>query len=570
MMTYRRRPSPLHAARASVACAYVLALSTVAVVSEHPLVLGALLVAVLGAGALAGVGRELARGARFAVPFAIVVAVINPLVQRDGLTVIARLGELPPFGQLDITLEATAYGGVLGLRALVILLCFGLYSTAVDPDEVLRLFRRVSYRSALTATLATRMVPVLARDGRRLAEAQRCRPDGGASRAGLVRAVASGALDRAVDVAATLEVRGYGGAHRPPRSRRPWSRHDFAFATAAVAFAVGAALGPVMGGVLLDSFWWGSVFLVNVPVMLVLLAAGPRLLPEYRAPDAGRVDLPSVALSLAGMLGIVYGIKRGAQDGVDALAIGALVAGLVAGVAFLRRQPRLRDPLVDLALFRSPRFSAALGIAVLAAFVMYGAYLLSTGFMQLVLDLSALEAGLWLVPSAIAVAAGSNVAPVLARRFPPAMVVAGGLVVMAAGFGALVGIEADSPLALLVAASVVIHFGVGPVATLLTGMIIGAAPPERAGAASALSHTGNELGGALGLGLLGTLATAVYRDEAGGTGSAFAGARGVAEDAFAHAFAITALASAALVAAGIALALVVLRGPEPEAATAPA
>jgi MFS transporter, DHA2 family, multidrug resistance protein len=267
---------------------------------------------------------------------------------------------------------------------------------------------------------------------------------------------------------------------------------------------------------------------------------------------------------------VIYGIKRGAQDGVDAAAAAAAVLGVAAGVAFLRRQARLRDPLVDLALFRSPRFSAALGIAVIVAFVMYGAYLLSTGFMQLVLDLSALEAGLWLVPSAIAVGAGSNVAPVLARRIAPTLVVTGGLVLMAAGFGALAQVDADSPLALLVAASVVIHFGVGPVATLLTGMIIGAAPPERAGSASAISHTGNELGGALGLGLLGTLATAVYRHDAGGEGSAFAEARGVGEEAFAHAFSVTALVSGALVAAGIALALVVLRGREPEGVAATA
>jgi DHA2 family multidrug resistance protein-like MFS transporter len=335
-------------------------------------------------------------------------------------------------------------------------------------------------------------------------------------------------------------------------------------------FAVGAALGPVLGGVLLESFWWGSVFLINVPIMLLVLAAGPRLLPEYRAPDAGRVDVASVALSLVAMLGIVYGIKRGAQDGVGAAVIAAAAAGLVAGVLFLRRQGRLRDPLVDLSLFRSARFSAALGIAVVAAFVMYGAYLLSTGFMQLVAGLSALEAGLWLVPSAIAVATGSNVAPVLARRVAPGLVVAGGLTLMAAGFGALAQLDTGSPLGLLIGASVVIHLGVGPVATLLMGEIIGAAPPERTGAASALSHTGNELGGALGLALLGTLATAVYRSDTGSDSAAFGVPGRIAEDAFAHAFQITALASVALVAAALAVALVVLRAPAGEPAPSPA
>jgi MFS transporter, DHA2 family, multidrug resistance protein len=331
-------------------------------------------------------------------------------------------------------------------------------------------------------------------------------------------------------------------------------------------FAVGAALGPVLGGVLLDSFWWGSVFLINVPVMLVVLVAGPRLLPEYRAPDAALPDFASVVLSLVAVLGVIYGIKRGAQDGIDLAVAGTFVAGVLAGLVFLRRQSRLRDPLVDLGLFRSPRFSAAMAIAVATAFVMYGAYLLSTGFMQLVEGLSALEAGLWLVPSAIAVGAGANLGPLFARRISPGLVVAGGLTVMVAGFVAMAQLDTDSPLAQLIVASVVIHLGIGPAMPLLTEMVVGAAPPERAGAASALNHTGNELGGALGLGLLGTLATAVYRDDTGSEGAAFGAPGRIVEDAFAHAFQVTALTSAALVAGAVALALVVLRAPSGEPA----
>ncbi len=335
-------------------------------------------------------------------------------------------------------------------------------------------------------------------------------------------------------------------------------------------FAVGAALGPVLGGVLLDSFWWGSVFLINAPIMLVVLLAGPRVLPEYRAPDAGRIDVASVALSLVAMLGTIYGIKRGAQDGIGAAVVVAFVAGVAAGVTFLRRQGRLSSPLVDLALFRSPRFSAALAISVVGAFVMYGAYLLSTGFMQLVAGLSPLEAGLWLVPSAVAVAAGSNLAPLLARRFAPGLVVAGGLVLMVCGFVTMAQLDTGSPLAQLVVASVVIHLGIGPAMPLLTETVVGAAPPERAGAASALNHTGNELGGALGLGLLGTLATAVYRHDTGGDGAAFGMPGRIAEDAFARAFQVTALASAALVAGAFALAVVVLRAPAGKPAPSPA
>jgi len=243
-MTYRRRPSPLHAARAAVGGVYCLALGTVALSTEHPLVLAAALAAVVGSSLLAGLGRELARSARFAIPFALVVALINPLVTREGLTVIARGPDLPWPGPLDITLEATAYGGVLGLRALIVFLTFGLYALAVDPDEVLRIFRRISFRSALTAT---RMVPVLARDARRMADAQRCRPGTQVPRMAVVRAVATGALDRAVDVAATLEVRGYGAARRPPRGRRPWSRHDLAFAASAAALVAIAVATPAAG-----------------------------------------------------------------------------------------------------------------------------------------------------------------------------------------------------------------------------------------------------------------------------------------------------------------------------------
>lgn len=245
-MIYRRRATPLHAARAGVGAAYCLALATVALVSDNPIVLAAALVAVLGAGAAARVGGELGRAARLGLPFALLIAAVNPLVNREGLTVIARLGELPWLGALDVTWEATAYGLVLGLRALVLIECCALYAAAVDPDEVLRLFRRVSFRSALTATLATRLLPVLARDGRRLAEAQRSlsRP---APRLAVVRAVAAGALERSVDVAATLELRGYGGARRPPRRRAPWSRHDLAFAGAAVAL-VAAVAGTRLAG----------------------------------------------------------------------------------------------------------------------------------------------------------------------------------------------------------------------------------------------------------------------------------------------------------------------------------
>jgi energy-coupling factor transport system permease protein len=248
---------PLRAARAPIAAAYACALVVAVLTFEHPLPLLALGAAILGAGALAGCWRPLARGALLGLPFALVIALVNPLVAREGLTVVLRLGEIGPLGQLDVTRESLVYGAILGLRALLVVLAGGaLLAAMVDADELLRTFRRISVRSALTAALAVRLVPVLGRDARRLADARRCRPDArprpnAAERLQIVRAVATGAMDRALDVAATLEVRGYAapaaaGRARPPRA--PWSRHDLAFAASAaglVALAAGARLAGV-------------------------------------------------------------------------------------------------------------------------------------------------------------------------------------------------------------------------------------------------------------------------------------------------------------------------------------
>jgi len=233
-VNYRRRASPLHAARASAGCAYCVALACAALLLSSPVALGAVVVSIIAAGVAAGLGPEMRRAAPLAVSLAIVIALINALVTRNGLTVIVRLGDLPVLGHTDVTLEATVYGAILGLRAVALIMCGALYTAAVDPDEVLKLFRRISFRSALTATLATRMVPVLVRDARRLTDAQRCRPGRPPSRVALMRAATSGVLDRALDVAAALEVRGYGRPGRPPGGRRPWSRHDLAFAASAV------------------------------------------------------------------------------------------------------------------------------------------------------------------------------------------------------------------------------------------------------------------------------------------------------------------------------------------------
>jgi energy-coupling factor transport system permease protein len=248
-LAYRRRSSPLHTARAAAGAAYCAGLVLSALILVHPLELGALLVATLAAARLAGVGADVRRAGAPMLALVLAITALNALISRHGLTVVARLGELPPFGQIDITLEALVYGAVLGLQLLLAVFVAMLGTAAVDPDELLRLFRRISLRSALTAALATRLVPLLEADGRRLADAQRCRPESSRrGRVAVVRAVATGAFDRALDVAATLEVRGYGLGRRPPRQRRAVSRHDAAFAGAGAAL-VGLSIGARVAGV---------------------------------------------------------------------------------------------------------------------------------------------------------------------------------------------------------------------------------------------------------------------------------------------------------------------------------
>ena len=249
-MSYRRRSTPLHAARAGVGAAWCVVLGLVALSLEHPLVLAVLLGCVLAAAAAAQVARQVARTLAWGVPFALVIALVNALVTREGLTILVRGFNVPVLGQLDVTLEALAYGGVLGLRALIVIGCAALLAAAVDPDELLRAVRRVSVRSGVTAAVATRLMPVLARDARRLADAQRARgagDPGPAGRVAVLHAVTAGALDRATDVAATLEVRGFATGLRPARRRRPLSRHDLGFAASAAALALLGVLAAVEG-----------------------------------------------------------------------------------------------------------------------------------------------------------------------------------------------------------------------------------------------------------------------------------------------------------------------------------
>ncbi len=276
------------------------------------------------------------------------------------------------------------------------------------------------------------------------------------------------------------------------------------------SYSVGSAVGPVLGGLMLQRFWWGSVFLLSVPVMALLLVVGPRLLPEYRDAAPRRSDVPSALLSLAAVLAVIYGVKLVAQDGVSWTAALSIVSGLALARAFARRQGRLADPLIDLQLFRVRAFSVSLATYLLGTLGAFGSYVLLGQYLQLVLGLSPLAAGLWLLPWSAGFIVGSTVTPAIARRARPALV-------MGAGFGAAaIGYAVISHLSgagSLLVGTIVFSLGLAPAITVGTNLVVGTAPRERAGAAAAISETSAELGGALGIAILGSIATAIYRGD---------------------------------------------------------
>jgi DHA2 family multidrug resistance protein-like MFS transporter len=280
------------------------------------------------------------------------------------------------------------------------------------------------------------------------------------------------------------------------------------------SYSVGSAIGPLLGGVVLHYFRWGTVFLLGVPVMALLLLVGPLVLPESRDPAARRLDVGSAALSLGAVLAVIYGMKVYVQDGRMGLPVASVVTGLALGAAFVRRQRRLAEPLIDLGLFRVRAFSASLAIYLLATLVTFGSYVILGQYLQLVVGLTPLGAGLWMLPWSASYIVGSFLAPALARRFRPAFVMAGGLFLAALGFLAM-GRAAGLGIEAIVAASTIYSLGMSPVFTLGTDLIVGTAPPERAGIAAAISETSAELGGALGIAVLGSIGTAIYRADLG-------------------------------------------------------
>jgi len=272
----------------------------------------------------------------------------------------------------------------------------------------------------------------------------------------------------------------------------------------------GTAIGPLVGGWLLERYWWGSAFLLGVPVMVLLLAVGRALLPEHRADATDRLDVASAAMSLGAVLPLVYGLKQLAAGAAGWLAVVAVAVGVAFAWLFVHRQRRLDSPFVNLVLFRDRTFRVAIATLALGIFALWGLNVLVAQYLQLVQGLSPLEAGLWTAPSAVGVIVGSVLAPRLARVVRPAAVIGWGLVLSAVGFGVLTQVDG---LALLLVATITVSAGLGPMMALATDQVIGAAPADQTGMAAALSSTAPQLGGALGIAALGSVVTWVYRNE---------------------------------------------------------
>ncbi|MFF2348105.1 MFS transporter [Pseudarthrobacter sp. NPDC058119] len=291
------------------------------------------------------------------------------------------------------------------------------------------------------------------------------------------------------------------------------NRRRLAVAIWAAGFSGGAALGPILGGWLVEHFWWGAVFLVAVPLMLPLLALGPALIPESRDPAPGRVDVASIVLSMLVMVPVVYGIKAVATEGPDIAGLGTIAFGVAMGVVFVRRQHRLQHPLLDMSLFRNKVFSMAISANILALFSFNGFILFLAQHLQLIGGMSPSAAGVAMLPAlAATVVAGLVVVP-LVRKVRPGFVVAAGLSFSAIGYSMVAfGSHGGGP-AMLLAALLVLALGVGTAETISNDLILGSAPPAKSGAAAAISETGYEVGSLLGTAVLGSILTASYQQH---------------------------------------------------------
>ncbi|MBZ9643088.1 MFS transporter [Streptomyces sp. PSKA30] len=283
--------------------------------------------------------------------------------------------------------------------------------------------------------------------------------------------------------------------------------------------SAGTAVGPIAGGFLLEHFWWGSVFLINLPVMAVLVVVGVKLLPESRNPNPGPWDLHSVVLSLLGMVGIVYAVKEAAAHGFGWAALAAGLVGAAALYWFVRRQLTLPTPLLDMRLFRNRGFSGAVLADLLTVLGLSGLVFFLSQYLQLVQGRRPFEAGLAELPAAIGAVATGLVAGRAARRFSVRAVVSGGLAAVGLALAALTVIDQSTGYPLLGAALLVVGIGAGFSFTVTADVILSSVPKEQAGSASAVSETAYELGAALGIALLGSIVTGVYRGFPGPAGT---------------------------------------------------
>ncbi|MEU2421715.1 MFS transporter [Streptomyces sp. NPDC007851] len=285
------------------------------------------------------------------------------------------------------------------------------------------------------------------------------------------------------------------------------------------AASAGTAVGPIVGGFLLEHFWWGSVFLINLPVMVVLVLVGIRTLPESRDPDPGPWDLASVALSLVGMIALVYAVKEAAAHGVTAVTAAAALLGAAALFGFVRRQLTMPRPLLDMRLFRGRGFSGAVLADLLTVLGMSGLVFFLSQYLQLVQGRRPFEAGLAELPAAVGAVAAGLVAGRAARRHSVRSVVSGGLAAVGVALAALTTLSQSTGYPVLGVALLVVGVGAGFSFTVTADVILSSVPKDQAGAASAVSETAYELGAALGIALLGSIVMGVYRGFASPAGT---------------------------------------------------
>jgi DHA2 family multidrug resistance protein-like MFS transporter len=310
----------------------------------------------------------------------------------------------------------------------------------------------------------------------------------------------------------------------------------------------GVMLGPVLSGILLDHYFWGSVFLINLPFMLMLVVLGPILLPEYRTAQTGRFDLLGALLSFGAVLPIVFGVSEIAENGLDPVRAGAIAAGLVVGGLFLLRQRKAAHPMLELRLLRSRGYTGALLTNLIGSFALLGNAMFLTQYLQSVLGMSPLKAALWSLAPSLGVGAVIGIAGALAKVIDRAYVLAGSFAVITAGYGVQATLlRADSRLWVLMVGAALLACGAVGATTLGNELLMSAIPPERAGSAAAVNETVGELGGALGMAILGSIGAAVYRQHLGT--DVPAGARSTLGGAVATAAQLRAEASAHLLGA---------------------